>query len=145
MVLLLLYLVVDLSSYILYLLIRIFSCYLGKSFLLVWLDSVSIFFVSPFFCPYLMIHLFKFIFRLICCFVFVFSSQHISMCFSFLFFSVFFFTGSSCLISNLGFVFLFDFLKRTPILLQVNFALAYKSSFSSVMLLFVCLFLCLMA
>ena len=68
---------------------------------------------------------------------FFFSIHNILSCFFFL--NIFacchkLFTGPSSLISHPGFVFLFEFLKETTILSQTNFALAYISPFSFVML-----------
>ena len=79
------------------------------------------------------------IIRLVCCFVLVFSSEHILACYSFL--NIFaccrkLFTCHFSQISHPGFVFLFEFLWGTPILSQTSFALALISTFNSMMLPF---------
>ena len=74
--------------------------------------------------------------RLVCNFILVFSSQHINGHFSFL--RTFarcrnFHIYPSSLISHPGFVFLFGFLRGTPIISQANFPPAQISSFIFVM------------
>ena len=104
-VLLPLFLVVVFSSYVVH---QLFDCHFEKScFVCIAWHCFGIFFGSPFFRQYILICC---IVPLVCCFVLVFSSQHI---FGYLsFFSAFtccrnFFTCSFGLISHSGFAFLF--------------------------------------